>query len=63
MAKSSIQARATSLTQVVLQQADVALYLADAKYVFCTVMSVPCKVCSRRKMPRACSFMLRSASS
>lgn len=31
MAKSSIQARATNLTQAVLQQADVALYLADAK--------------------------------
>ena len=32
MASDSIQARATNLTMVVLQQADTALYLADAKY-------------------------------
>lgn len=32
MASDSIQARATKLTLAVLQQADVALYLADAKY-------------------------------
>lgn len=46
MAKDSIQARATQLTQAVLQQADAALYLADARYlsVSMSLGKTPCMI-------------------